>query len=60
MQETGAASPDDGAPAYEYLAEWDREVQRGEAMRFLNGARQQLPWYPVRRRSTMGLTRRCR
>ena len=46
MQETGADDPDGGAPAYAYLAEWDREVQRGEAIQFLNGARQQLPWYP--------------
>ena len=47
MEETGETDPDDGAPVYAYLAEWDKPVQRGEAMQFLNGARQQLPWYPT-------------
>ena len=46
MRETGAADPNDGGPVYEYLAQWDRPVQRGEAFRFVNSARQQLPWYP--------------
>lgn len=47
MQETGETDPNDGAPVYAYLAEWDKPAQRGEAIQFLNGARQQLPWYPT-------------
>ena len=45
-QETGERDPNDGGPVYAYLAEWEKPVQRGEAMQFLNSAREQLPWYP--------------
>lgn len=45
-QETGERDPNDGGPVYAYLAEWEKPVQRGEAMQFLNSVREQLPWYP--------------